>query len=211
LEAAVKTGVAKFVFASSSSVYGNTARVPFHEDDPATEPISPYAATKRAGELLCHTYWHLYRMPVTCLRFFTVYGPRQRPDLAIHKFARLITDNKPVPLFGDGSTSRDYTYIDDIVAGVVAGLARCDHFDIYNLGSSNPVPLSSLVEHLACALGKPARIEIKLGQPGDVERTFAETAKARAHLNFSASTPLDVGITRFVEWFNASKHENSTA
>ena len=128
---------------------------PFSEDDPVAEPISPYAATKRAGELLCYTFWHLYKLPVFCLRFFTVYGPRQRPDLAIHKFTRLISRGQPVPLFGDGSTSRDYTYVDDIVAGIVASLDKCDRYRIYNLGGSDPVSLAKLVEELEKAIGRP--------------------------------------------------------
>ena len=138
LQAAVESGVNKFVFASSSSVYGNLGRVPFSEEDPVAEPISPYAATKRAGELICYTYWHLYKLPVFCLRFFTVFGPRQRPDLAIHKFTRLISRGIPLPVFGDGSTSRDYTFVEDIVAGILASLEHCDRYRIYNLGGSNP-------------------------------------------------------------------------
>ena len=134
LQAAVKNGVKKFVFASSSSVYGNNSKVPFSEEDPVNEPVSPYAATKRAGELVCHSFWHLYKLPIACLRFFTVFGPRQRPDLAIHKFTRLIDAGKPVPFFGDGSTSRDYTFIVDIVSGIVAAVDRIDRYRIYNLG-----------------------------------------------------------------------------
>src|SRR5205085_7431008 len=161
LQAAVENGVGKFLFASSSSVYGNASRVPFSEEDPVDEPISPYAATKRSGELLCHTYWHLYKLPVFCLRFFTVFGPRQRPDLAIHKFSRLIAAGKPIPMFGDGSTSRDYTYIDDIVAGILAALDRCDRYRIYNLGGNDPVNLKTLIEQIEQALGKKATIEHK--------------------------------------------------
>src|SRR3954454_11195318 len=138
LQAAVRHNVGKFLFASSSSVYGNRSTVPFSEEDPVGEPISPYAATKRAGELLCYTYWHLYKLPVACLRFFTVYGPRQRPDLAIHKFTRLIHFGKAIPVFGDGSTSRDYTFIDDIVSGILASYDRNQRFRIYNLGGSDP-------------------------------------------------------------------------
>ncbi|HMB96088.1 MAG TPA: NAD-dependent epimerase/dehydratase family protein, partial [Tepidisphaeraceae bacterium] len=138
LEAAVKNGVGKFIFASSSSVYGNTSRVPFSEEDPVDQPISPYAATKRSGELICHSYWHLYKLPIFCLRFFTVFGPRQRPDLAIHKFTRLIARGKPIPFFGDGSMSRDHTYVSDIIDGVMAALDRCDRYRIYNLGGSHP-------------------------------------------------------------------------
>src|SRR3954452_22431072 len=138
LQAAVESGVKKFVFASSSSVYGNLGRVPFSEEDPVAEPISPYAATKRAGELICYTFWHLYKLPVFCLRFFTVFGPRQRPDLAIHKFTRVISRGEPIPFFGDGSTSRDYTFVDDIVAGIMLSLQHCDRYRVYNLGGSDP-------------------------------------------------------------------------
>jgi UDP-glucuronate 4-epimerase len=204
LDAAVKNGVRRFVFASSSSVYGNNAKVPFAEDDPVAEPISPYAATKRAGELVCHTYWHLYRLPVTCLRFFTVYGPRQRPDLAIHKFTRLISEGKPIPVFGDGSTSRDYTFIDDIIAGVMSALDRCDRYRIYNLGGSSPVTLATLIEQIERAVGKKAIIDRKPAQPGDVERTFADLARSRAELGYAPKTPIEQGIPRFVEWFNAN-------
>src|SRR5215211_2831848 len=158
LQAAVRHKVGKFLFASSSSVYGNLAKVPFSEEDPVAEPISPYAATKRAGELLCYTYWHLYKLPVACLRFFTVYGPRQRPDLAIHKFTRLISQGKPIPMFGDGSTSRDYTFVDDTVSGIVAAYERCDRYRIYNLGGSDPVSLAKLIEGLEIAIGRPAII-----------------------------------------------------
>src|SRR5687768_3821782 len=133
LQSAVRHGVGKFVFASSSSVYGNRSSVPFSEEDQVGEPVSPYAATKRAGELLCYTYHHLYKLPVACLRFFTVYGPRQRPDLAIHKFTRLISNGQPIPMFGDGSTSRDYTYVDDTVAGICAALRTIDRYRVYNL------------------------------------------------------------------------------
>ena len=202
LDAAVKNGVRRFVFASSSSVYGNNAKVPFAEDDPVAEPISPYAATKRAAELVCHSYWHLHRLPVTCLRFFTVYGPRQRPDLAIHKFTRLISDGKPIPVFGDGSTSRDYTFIDDIVAGVMTALDRCDKYRIYNLGGSSPVTLATLIEQIERAVGKKAVIDRKPAQPGDVERTFADLTRSKAELGYAPKTSIDQGIRRFVSWYN---------
>ena len=202
LDAAVKHGVRRFVFASSSSVYGNTAKVPFAEDDPVDEPISPYAATKRAAELLCHTYWHLHRLPVTCLRFFTVYGPRQRPDLAIHKFTRLISEGKPIPVFGDGSTSRDYTYIDDILAGVMSALERCDRYRIYNLGGSSPVTLTTLIEQIERAVGKQAIIDRKPAQPGDVERTLADLTRSRAELGYAPRTSIEQGIRRFVAWYH---------
>ena len=202
LEAAVGNGVRRFVFASSSSVYGNNAKVPFAEDDPVAEPISPYAATKRAAELVCHTYWHLYRLPVTCLRFFTVYGPRQRPDLAIHKFTRLISEGKPIPVFGDGSTSRDYTFIDDIIAGVMSALDRCDRYRIYNLGGSSPVTLTTVIEQIERAVGRKAIIDRKPAQPGDVERTFADLTRSKAELGYAPKTPIEQGIRRFVAWFN---------
>jgi len=202
LDAAVKNGVRRFVFASSSSVYGNNAKVPFAEDDPVAEPISPYAATKRAAELVCHTYWHLHRLPVTCLRFFTVYGPRQRPDLAIHKFTRLISDGKPIPVFGDGSTSRDYTFIDDIISGVMMALDRCDKYRIYNLGGSSPVTLATLIEQIERAVGKKAIIDRKPAQPGDVERTFADLTRSKAELGYAPKTSIDQGIRRFVSWYN---------
>ena len=206
LQAAVKHGVKKFLFASSSSVYGNLGRVPFSEDDPVAEPISPYAATKRAGELLCYTFWHLYKLPVFCLRFFTVYGPRQRPDLAIHKFTRLISAGQPVPLFGDGSTSRDYTFVDDIVAGILASLDRCDRYRIYNLGGSDPVSLAKLVEGIEQAVGRQAVIDRRPAQPGDVERTYADLTRARAELGYQPRVSLDEGLRRFVAWFREFGH-----
>lgn len=201
LEAARQNGVEKFIFASSSSVYGNLAKVPFSEDDPVAEPISPYAATKRAGELICYTYWHLYKLPVFCLRFFTVFGPRQRPDLAIHKFTRLISRGQPVPFFGDGSTSRDYTFVDDIVDGILASLDRCDRYRIYNLGGSHPVTLKHLVETIEKCVGKPAILHRQPAQPGDVERTYADLTRARAELGYEPKVGLEEGIARFVRWF----------
>jgi UDP-glucuronate 4-epimerase len=205
LQSAAEAKVTRFIFASSSSVYGNQAKAPFSEDDPIDEPISPYAATKRAGELLCHTYWHLYKLPVFCLRFFTVYGPRQRPDLAIHKFTRLMSADKPVPLFGDGSTSRDYTFIDDIVSGVMAALDRCDRFRIYNLGGSDPVTLKELVEELERALGKKAFVDRRPAQAGDVERTYADLTRSAAELGYRPGTGLREGIARFVAWFRENR------
>jgi UDP-glucuronate 4-epimerase len=202
LEAAVRSRVSKFLFASSSSVYGNLNRVPFREDDPVAEPVSPYAATKRAGELICYTYWHLYRLPVFCLRFFTVYGPRQRPDLAIHKFTRLISRGQPVPVFGDGTTSRDYTYVDDIVIGLLAALDRCDRYRIYNLGGSNPVTLNHLIEQIEKALGKQAILERKPAQLGDVERTFADLTRSRDELGYQPTVSLEEGLRRFAAWFH---------
>src|SRR5687767_10786314 len=194
LQAAVRHKVGKFLFASSSSVYGNLAKVPFSEDDPVAEPISPYAATKRAGELLCYTYWHLYKLPIACLRFFTVYGPRQRPDLAIHKFARLIRFGRPLPVYGDGSTSRDYTFVEDIVAGVLAAYDRNQGYRIYNLGGSDPVTLSELIAGLELAVGKRATIDRRPAQPGDVERTFADVSRSRAELGYEPRVRLADGL-----------------
>ncbi len=200
LEAARQAGVQRFIFASSSSVYGNNEKVPFAETDNVDYPISPYAATKKAGELLAHTYAHLFGLNVTCLRFFTVYGPRQRPDLAIHKFARLIEAQQAIPVFGDGSTSRDYTYIDDIVDGVLRALDACAGYRIYNLGGSSPVTLSDLIAALERALGKKAVIDRRPMQPGDVNRTFADISRARSDLGYNPQTPLDEGLARFVAW-----------
>ena len=206
LEAARKAGVRHFVFASSSSVYGENPKVPFSEDDFVDHPISPYAATKKAGELLCHTVHHLSGMPVTCLRFFTVYGPRQRPDLAIHKFTRLIDEGQPIPVFGDGSTSRDYTYIDDIVDGVVRAIDRPDGYRIINLGESTTVTLSEMIAEIERALGKKAVIDRQPLQPGDVPRTYADVEKARRLLGYEPRMPFREGIERFTAWYrkNAS-------
>lgn len=206
LQGAVENGVRRFVFASSSSVYGNNAKVPFAETDDVSEPISPYAATKRAGELLCHAFWHLYKLPIACLRFFTVYGPRQRPDLAIHKFARLIHFGKTLPVFGDGSTSRDYTYIEDIVGGVLAAYDRNQAHRIYNLGGSDPVKLGELIAGLEKAMGKKALIDRRPAQPGDVERTFADVSRSRAELGYEPKVRLADGLDRFARWLEANLH-----
>jgi len=203
LEAARRNSVKKFVFASSSSVYGIANRVPFREDDPVHCPISPYAATKLAAEKFCFTYSHLYRLPVVCLRFFTVYGPRQRPDLAIHKFARLIEAGRPVPFFGDGSSGRDYTYIDDAVSGLLAALSYDTRFEIFNIGNSRPVKLIELVSTLEAALGKPAVLERRPDQPGDVPLTFADISKAGRLLGYQPRTSFEDGIRKFVEWMRA--------
>ena len=203
LEAARKLPHCKFIFASSSSVYGNNPKVPFAESDSVDAPISPYAATKLAGELLCRTYHHLYNMPVTCLRFFTVFGPRQRPDLAIHKFARLIEAGQPIPVFGDGRMMRDFTYVDDIVSGVLQAIRRCSGFRIYNLGQSKPVKLSDLITAIEDALGQKAVIDRQPLQPGDVVRTFADVSLARDELDYEPSTSLTVGLQHFVKWFRS--------
>ncbi len=202
LEAARRTeSVRKFIFGSSSSVYGINSKIPFSEDDPISRPISPYAATKRAGELTCHVYHHLYGLPIVCLRFFTVYGPRQRPDLAIHKFTRLIDAGEAIPVFGDGTSRRDYTYCSDVVDGVLAALERELDFEIINLGCGDPVELRGLIRLIAEALGKEPRINRQPEQPGDVPVTYADITRARRLLGYSPQFPIRQGIRRFVEWY----------
>jgi UDP-glucuronate 4-epimerase len=209
LEACRQFGVRRVVFASSSSVYGNNPKVPFAEKDPVDNPISPYAASKKAGELLCHNYHHLYRFSIACLRFFTVYGPRQRPDLAIHKFARLIEAGRPLPFFGDGSASRDYTFITDTLQGILGSLewverAEQPSFDIFNLGESQTVDLSTLVRLLGEAMGvQPGLTRLPM-QPGDVLCTYADIGKARQVLGYDPQVKIEEGIPRFVDWFKKS-------
>jgi UDP-glucuronate 4-epimerase len=210
LEAARQNGVRQFVFGSSSSVYGINARGPFSEDDPISRPISPYAATKIAGEAACHVYSHLYSMRCVCLRFFTVYGARQRPDLAVHKFARLIDAGRAIPLFGDGRTERDYTYIDDIIAGVVAALRyEASDYEVINLGESATVELRRLVELLEQALGKRAIVDHQPAQPGDVPVTYANIEKARRLLGYNPLTKIEAGIDKFVAWFKSGESTTS--
>jgi UDP-glucuronate 4-epimerase len=205
LELAREHEVKQFVFGSSSSVYGENEKVPFAEDDPIFKPISPYAATKAAGELLCHTYSHLYGIRVVALRFFTVYGARQRPDLAIHKFARLINAGKPIPVFGDGTTRRDYTFVEDIIAGVRAAMDYdASLYEIINLGESRTVELRELIGLLEKELGRDAIIDRQPPQPGDVPQTFADISKARRLLGYDPRTPFEEGIRRFVEWFRTT-------
>lgn len=204
LELAREQGVRQFVFGSSSSVYGENEKVPFAEDDKVSEPISPYAATKAAGELLCHTYTHLFGLRCVCLRFFTVYGARQRPDLAIHKFARLISKGEPIPVFGDGTTRRDYTFVDDIIAGVRAAMDyEASDYEVFNLGESRTVELRELIKLLEKELGREAVVDRKPLQPGDVPQTFADISKARRMLGYDPQTPIEEGIRRFVEWFKS--------
>ena len=206
LDFARERGIRRFIFASSSSVYGNNEAVPFSESDSVDHPISPYAATKKAGELLCHTYHHLHAISMVCLRFFTVYGPRQRPDLAIHKFARLMQRGEAVPMFGDGSTERDYTYVDDTLQGVLGAMRFLDQhpdtFEIVNLGESRTVPLTEMIDTVARALGVTPEIERLPMQPGDVIRTYADTTKARRLFGYDPQTGFEEGVDRFVEWFN---------
>jgi UDP-glucuronate 4-epimerase len=206
LEAARAGEVKNFVFASSSSVYGAANRTPFSEQDPADFPISPYAATKRAGELLCYTYHHLYSLPVICLRFFTVYGPRQRPEMAIHKFTRLIDSGLPVPVFGDGSSRRDYTYIMDAVDAVVRALANPCPYEILNIGESRTTELRELVTKIENALGKKANVQLMPFQAGDVPLTFADVGKAKRVLGYEPRTPVDEGLRKFVDWFEKNKN-----
>ncbi len=201
LEQARQHGVKKFVFGSSSSVYGPLAVPPFREDAPLA-PISPYAATKAAGELLAYTYSYLYGMQVVCLRFFTVYGARQRPDLAIHKFAKLISEGKPIPVFGDGSSERDFTYIEDIIQGMIGALKYHETpFEIINLGEQQTITLARLIELLEAALDKKAILDRHPAQPGDMPRTHADISKAKRLLGYAPTTPIEVGIRKFVEWF----------
>ena len=207
LEAACRLNpLPRFVYASSSSVYGDRPDAPFRESDPVDHPISPYAATKKACELLAHTFHHLHGLPVTGLRFFTAFGPRNRPDLAIYKFARLIDAGQPIPMFGDGTTRRDYTYVADIIDGVVRALDRCSTCHLYNLGHSEPIPLLEMIATLAQALGKEPLIERLPEQPGDVRQTFADISLARSELGYNPSTPFPLGIAHFVNWFRSPAH-----
>jgi UDP-glucuronate 4-epimerase len=205
LEAARKSGVKKIIIASSSSVYGTNSKVPFGESDPIFSAISPYAASKLACEALGHVWHHIHKMDVTMLRFFTVYGPRQRPDLAIYKFAKLITAGKPIPVFGDGSAARDYTFISDTIDGVVAATKKESGFEIFNLGESQTVSLSRMIELLETELGKKAVIDRQPLQPGDVPITFADISKARARLGYDPQIKFEQGIKLFADWFKKSQ------
>lgn len=206
LQFAREMEVPQFVFASSSSVYGVNPRVPWSEDDRVLQPISPYASSKVGGELLGHVYSHLYGIRFIALRFFTVYGPRQRPDLAIHKFARLIAERRSIPIYGDGSSRRDYTYVDDIVAGIRAALTyERSKYEVINLGNSVTVTLLEMVRELERGLGMPATIEWLPEQAGDVPQTWASVAKAHELLDYQPHTPLSEGVRRFSEWFAALK------
>lgn len=201
LELAERNGVRKFVFGSSSSVYGHAATPPFREDAPLA-PISPYASTKASGELLAHAYSHLYGMRIVCLRFFTVYGARQRPDLAIHKFARMIASRSPIPIYGDGSAERDFTYIDDILQGVMAAIEyNATPFEVINLGESQAITVNRMIELLEEALGQKALVERFPPQPGDMPVTHADITKARKLLSYRPATPIETGIKKFAEWF----------
>jgi len=215
LELSREAGASKFVFGSSSSVYGATSAAPFSEDHVEMRPISPYAATKLAGELICYTYAHLYALPVVSLRFFTVYGARQRPDLAIHKFTAIMETGRPIPVFGDGSTGRDYTHVDDIVRGVLAAL---DYtlpdgvpYDVFNLGNSKPLTLNDLIAELEKATGRKAVLERKPIQPGDVPLTWADISKARRLLGYEPQIGIDKGLRQFVEWYRTAGPGNHSS
>ncbi len=203
LEECRKHHIKKFIFASSSSVYGNNRKVPFAESDAVDQPISPYAATKKAGELICHTYHQLYNISLVCLRFFTVYGPRQRPDLAIRKFACKMLNGEEIPVFGDGSTRRDYTYIDDIIDGVLKSVEFVEsgcHYEIFNLGESQTISLSEMISVLEAELKLKAKIKQLPLQPGDVQQTFADISKSRKILGYNPQTNFPVGIAHFIDW-----------
>lgn len=201
LECCKKFGVRRFVFASSSSVYGGNTKVPFSEDDNVDHPVSPYAATKKAGELICYTYSRLFDINIFCHRFFTVYGPRQRPEMAIYKFTGLVLSGKPLDVYGDGMSSRDYTYIDDITGTIADNLENIKGYEIFNLGNSRPVKLEELISLIESATGKKAVINHMDFQPGDVETTFADITKAKKMLRYNPVTPIESGIFKFVEWY----------
>ncbi len=209
LEVARHLSLKTFVFASSSSVYGGVTTVPFSETAPLSRPISPYAATKLSGELICYTYHHLYGIPITCLRFFTVYGPRQRPEMAIHRFVRLLEEGRPVPVFGDGSAKRDFTYIDDILQGVLAALDHPFPFEIFNLGESETIQLSEVIRLMESSLDKKAHIQHLPAEPGDMPITYADISKARRLLGYRPETPVKEGLQKFVQWFRAQRQETT--
>lgn len=204
LERCRETGVKQFVFASSSSVYGNNEKVPFSEVDRVDNPISPYAATKKSGELLCHTYHHLFDMNIACLRFFTVYGPRQRPDLAINKFTSLILEDKEIPFYGDGTTSRDYTFVEDIVTGIIGSINYVNTdkkvFEIFNIGGDKTISLMEMVETIEEVLGKKAKINRLPMQPGDVNRTCADINHSKDAIGYNPKTTFKEGIKKFIDW-----------
>lgn len=214
LDGAAAVGTQRFVFTSSSSVYGNNPKAPFSEEDPVDHPISPYAATKKAGELICHTYHHLHQMAVVCVRLFTVFGPRQRPDLAISKFLKLVSDNQPIPMFGDGSTSRDYTFVGDIIDGFTRAWQQLDKPDghryrIYNIGGESPVSLKEMIATIGRVVGNEPIIEQQPMQPGDVQRTWADLSRSKAELGYQANTSLEDGIALQWEWMQEQQSASS--
>ena len=207
LECCRKHNVSKFIFASSSSVYGGNKKVPFSEEDNVDHPVSPYAATKKAGELICYTYHDLYKISVFCFRFFTVYGPRQRPEMAIHKFTRQILGGEDVEIYGDGSSLRDYTYIDDIISGILNSLDKIKGFEIINLGNSNTVKLMDLVRLIEVTADTKAHIKFMDNQPGDVFMTYADIRKARKMLEYFPKTNIKEGLIKFIKWYKEKSKE----
>jgi len=201
LELSKEYGIKNFIFGSSSSVYGASDKIPFREGDSLPQPISPYGASKQAGELFCYTYHHLYHIPITCLRFFTVYGPRQRPDMAVHKFTGLVDRREEIPLYGNGSSQRDYTYISDIIEGIISALDRKLSFEIINLGDSDTTDLRRLVSLIEENLGKKAQVRELPVQPGDVPITCADISKARRLLRYSPKVKIEEGIETFIQWY----------
>ena len=207
LECCKKYNIPKFIFASSSSVYGESKKIPFSEDDNVDHPVSPYAATKKAGELICYTYHSLYKISIYCFRFFTVYGPRQRPEMAIHKFTRQILGEEEIEIYGNGSSSRDYTYIDDAVSGVINSLDGIKGFEIINLGNSNTIKLIDLVKLIEIATREKAILKFVNRQPGDVSMTCADIRKARKMLKYFPETNIDEGLTKFISWYKEKKEK----
>ena len=206
LDAMVESNVERLIFGSSSAVYGNNKKIPFSEDDSVDRPISPYAATKKMGELLCHTYHHIYELNISLLRFFTVYGPRQRPEMAIHQFVRNALNGEPIIVFGDGSTARDYTYIDDIIDGIIQSIEFDDRYMIYNLGNSEPIKLSNLILIIAEATGTDPIFEYQEIPQGDVLQTYADINRAKNNLGYDPKTGIRDGISKFVKWYISMKN-----
>ena len=205
LELAKEFSTSCFIFGSSSSVYGGNTKVPFSEDDPVDKPVSPYAATKKAGELLCHTYAHNFSMHITCLRFFTVYGPRQRPEMAIHKFAQLMVEGKEIPIFGAGDSRRDYTYVEDIVSGILGAIEVNPSYEIINLGESQTTTLLEVVAQLESALGQKAKLRFLPNQAGDMDITYADITRARQLIGYNPQKPFKEGIRLFADWLKSSR------
>ena len=207
LECCKKYNISKFIFASSSSVYGGNKKIPFSEKDNVDHPISPYAATKKAGELICYTYYDLYKISIYCLRFFTVYGPRQRPEMAIHKFTRQILKGEDIEIYGDGSSSRDYTYIDDVISGILSSLEQIGGFEVINLGNSNTVKLIDLIRLIEITTGEKGNLKFTKSQPGDVFITYADIRKARKMLKYLPKTNIKEGLVKFVNWYKEKRKE----
>ena len=209
LEGCRERSINRFIFASSSSVYGGNKKVPFSETDKVDFPVSPYAATKKSGELMCYTYHHLYNISVFAFRFFTVYGPRQRPEMAIHKFARKIFNGDPIEVYGDGSSSRDYTYIDDIINGIIGSLDLVSSYEIINLGNSYPVRLSDLVKLIEEKTGRKAVVKHAEPQPGDVFTTYADIERAKKLIKYDPRTPIEEGLQYFMDWYREKSKEGN--